>query len=45
MHSTGDFLWVDTEEQLDAVTAVSGSGPAYVFYFMEAMMAAGRTWA
>ena len=42
IRSTGDFLWVDTEEQLDAVTAVSGSGPAYVFYFMEAMMAAGQ---
>ncbi|MBL8337376.1 MAG: pyrroline-5-carboxylate reductase [Rhodoferax sp.] len=41
MHSTGETLWVETEARLDAVTAVSGSGPAYVFYFMEAMMAAG----
>ncbi len=31
-----------TEEQIDAVTAVSGSGPAYVFYLAEAMMEAGR---
>jgi pyrroline-5-carboxylate reductase len=39
--TTGDFLWLDTESQLDAVTAISGSGPAYMFYFMEAMTTAG----
>ena len=41
MASTGEFLWLDSEEKLDAVTALSGSGPAYLFYFMEAMTTAG----
>jgi pyrroline-5-carboxylate reductase len=39
--AVGTVLWVDNEELLDVVTAVSGSGPAYVFYFMEAMQQAG----
>ena len=39
--TTGQFIWVDQEEQLDAVTAISGSGPAYVFLFLEAMTQAG----
>ena len=39
--TTGQSLWVAQESQLDAVTALSGSGPAYVFYFLEAMTEAG----
>ncbi|MEO1066218.1 MAG: pyrroline-5-carboxylate reductase [Pseudomonadota bacterium] len=40
---TGAFDWVDREELINAVTAVSGSGPAYVFHMVEAMAAAGVT--
>nr|WP_316642192.1 pyrroline-5-carboxylate reductase [uncultured Roseateles sp.] len=40
LRPTGTTLWVDRESDLDAVTALSGSGPAYFFYIVEAMMAA-----
>lgn len=40
--AVGKTLWVESEALLDAVTAVSGSGPAYFFYLMEAMVDAGR---
>ena len=38
----GAFSWVDSEAAIDAVTAISGSGPAYVFALTEAMAAAGE---
>lgn len=40
--AAGQVLWFDDEAMIDVVTAVSGSGPAYVFYMVEALAAAGR---
>ena len=42
LSAVGLVLWLDEEQQIDAVTAVSGSGPAYFFLLMEAMTAAGE---
>ncbi len=43
MQAVGMTLWVERETLLDTVTAISGSGPAYVFYFIEALEEAGKT--
>ncbi len=42
LEAVGDVVWVDSEEMIDAVTAVSGSGPAYVFLLIECMARAGE---
>jgi pyrroline-5-carboxylate reductase len=42
MAAVGEVLWVEEEGKIDAITALSGSGPAYVFAFLEALQAAGE---
>jgi pyrroline-5-carboxylate reductase len=42
LSTTGKTIYVEREEMIDASTAISGSGPAYVYYFMNAMMEAAR---
>jgi pyrroline-5-carboxylate reductase len=41
-NAVGQAVWVNEEKLMDAVTAVSGSGPAYVFAFLEAMQSSGE---
>jgi pyrroline-5-carboxylate reductase len=41
INTTGKSIYVEDEGMIDAATAISGSGPAYVYYFMEAMIQAG----
>lgn len=43
LKAVGHTLWIENEAQMDAVTAISGSGPAYVFYFIEALQQSAQT--
>lgn len=43
LSAIGKWLWIDEEEHMDAVTALSGSGPAYLFHMIEALTEAGKS--
>jgi len=43
MQSTGQLIWVDTEDDIDRLTAIAGSGPGYVFEIARCWMKAGQT--
>ncbi len=40
--AVGSFVWLKKEDDIDSLTAISGSGPAYLFYFMEKMILAAK---
>lgn len=42
LNATGKTMYVESEESIDASTAISGSGPAYVFYFMQSMIQSAK---
>ena len=42
MEAAGSVIWFQNDMELDAVTAISGSGPAYFFYLIEAMVESGK---
>jgi len=43
LSTTGKTVYVEQESQIDAATAISGSGPAYVYFFMNAMIEAAKS--